>query len=227
MRLQKDNVQDFDVRWDQALLSTSEIRETVLEGGLYKSKLQDSVQLHTVFALYDQETIPKNGQPSYHRLKASVRLHIDQMMRTRNFRALNEIVEEQLPKVAKGKGAYVKKKIGRMLSKETHVVSPMILHVETDTRLRRGKANRLLLHPTQRQRLTGKNPSKDQAEEVKVLREERTESVAETKIANTRHVFTWHPSVGQNYQFETGCSHGNNCHLRQQKPSKKVKEEWC
>ena len=44
-RLQNDNVQDFDVRWDQALLS-----ETPTEmKGLYKSKLQDSVQLRTVF----------------------------------------------------------------------------------------------------------------------------------------------------------------------------------
>ena len=35
----------------------------VLEG-LYKSKVQDSVQLYTVFALYDQETVRNNVQPS-------------------------------------------------------------------------------------------------------------------------------------------------------------------
>ena len=33
------------------------------------------------------------GQPSYQRLKVSVRLHIDQTMRLRNFRVRNEIVE--------------------------------------------------------------------------------------------------------------------------------------
>ena len=49
---ENDDVQDFDTRWDQALLAASEIpTETVLEG-LYKSKLQDSVQLLTVLAMF-------------------------------------------------------------------------------------------------------------------------------------------------------------------------------
>ena len=76
-RLQNNDVQDFDVRWDQALLSASEtLTEMVLEGS-YKSTLQDSVQLQSVLALYDQETIRNNWQPSYSRLKTAVRLHID------------------------------------------------------------------------------------------------------------------------------------------------------
>ena len=62
----------------------------VILGGLYKSKLQDSVQLQTVLALYDQETVRNNGQTRYSRLKTSVRLHFDQMMRTRNFPVLWE-----------------------------------------------------------------------------------------------------------------------------------------
>ena len=44
----------FDVRWDQALLSASEMPSDVILEGLYKSKLQDPVQLQTVLALYDQ-----------------------------------------------------------------------------------------------------------------------------------------------------------------------------
>ena len=50
--------------------------DVILEG-LYKSKLQDSVHLQTVLALYDQETVRNNGQTSYLRLKTSVKLHID------------------------------------------------------------------------------------------------------------------------------------------------------
>ena len=43
-----DHVQDCDTKFDQARLAASEMpTETVLEG-LYKFKLQDSVQLHTV-----------------------------------------------------------------------------------------------------------------------------------------------------------------------------------
>ena len=71
VRLQNDDVQDFDVPWDQALLSASEISTGVILEVLYKSKLQDSVQLQTVLALYDQETVRNNGQTSYSILKIS------------------------------------------------------------------------------------------------------------------------------------------------------------
>ena len=81
-RSQDDDVQDFDTRWDQPQLAASEIPTEMVLEGLYKSKLEDSVQLQTVLALYDEETVRNNGQPSYSRLKTSVRLHIDQTMRT-------------------------------------------------------------------------------------------------------------------------------------------------
>ena len=92
-RLQNDTVQDAEVRWDQALQSASETRTEMVLEGLYKSKLQESVQHQTVLALYDQETVRNHGQSSYQRLKASVRLHIDRTMRTRNFRVRNEYVD--------------------------------------------------------------------------------------------------------------------------------------
>ena len=93
VRVQDDDVQVFDTRWDQALLAASEIlTESVLEG-LYRSKLQDSVHFHIVLALKEQENIRNNEPPSCSRLKTTVRLHIDQTMRTRNLRARNEIVE--------------------------------------------------------------------------------------------------------------------------------------
>ena len=65
IHLQNDDVQDLDVRWDQASLSASEtFAEMVLEG-FCMSKLQDSVQLQTVLgALYDQETRRNSEQPS-------------------------------------------------------------------------------------------------------------------------------------------------------------------
>ena len=45
--LQNDDVQDFDVRWDHALFTVIEMRSDAILEGLYKSKLQDSVQLQT------------------------------------------------------------------------------------------------------------------------------------------------------------------------------------
>ena len=91
--LQNDNVQDFDVRWDHALLPVSEMPSDVILEGLYKSKLQDSFQLQTVLALYDQETARHKGKPNYSQLKTSAKLDTDQMMRNRNFRVGNNVVE--------------------------------------------------------------------------------------------------------------------------------------
>ena len=41
IRLPNDDVQDFVVRWDQALSSASDMLSDVILEGLYKSKLQD------------------------------------------------------------------------------------------------------------------------------------------------------------------------------------------
>ena len=91
--LHGDDNQDFETRWDPASLSASETpKENILEG-LYKLKIRDSVQLQSVLALYEQETTRNNEQLWYSRMKTSVRRHVDQKMRTRNFRARNEIVE--------------------------------------------------------------------------------------------------------------------------------------
>ena len=43
--LQNDDVQDFDTRWDRALLAASEIPTDMVLEDLYKPNLQDSVQL--------------------------------------------------------------------------------------------------------------------------------------------------------------------------------------
>ena len=40
------------------------LSDVILEE-FYESKLQDSVQLLTVFAVYDQETVRNNGQTSF------------------------------------------------------------------------------------------------------------------------------------------------------------------
>ena len=75
------------------------------------------------------------------RLKTSVKLHIDQMMRTRNFRVRNEVVERgSVTKDRKGKKTHVERIVGECFSgrhmdnvpKETHVVSVMTKkHKET------------------------------------------------------------------------------------------------
>ena len=113
VRLQNDDVQDFDTRWDQAPLSSSGVPTEMVLEGLYKSKLQDSAQLQTILAVYEQEIIRNNEQPNYSRFKIAVRRHIDEQMRTRNFRAQNEIVETgAVTKRPKGRKAVVERKVG-------------------------------------------------------------------------------------------------------------------
>ena len=119
MCLQNDDVQDFDVRWDRALLTVSEMLTDAILEGLYMSKLQNSVQLRTVMALYDQEVARNNGTPNYQRSKTAVKLHNDQMVRNRNFRVRNDVVErESVTKSQKGIEAYVEEKSGRVFSVE-------------------------------------------------------------------------------------------------------------
>ena len=93
IRLYNDDIQDFDQRWEQAVLLTSDPRADKILEGLYKSKLQDPSQLQSMMALYKQEILRRGGEPDYHRLRMCVTLHIDQTLRNKNFKIQNEMVE--------------------------------------------------------------------------------------------------------------------------------------
>ena len=55
----------LDAMIASALKRLLEMPSDVILEGLYKSEFQDSVQLQTVLALYDQETVRNNGQLCY------------------------------------------------------------------------------------------------------------------------------------------------------------------
>ena len=121
MTLQNDDVQDFDVRWDRAPLTVSEMPSDAIPEGLYKSKLRNSAQLRTVMALYDQEFARNSGTPNYQQLKTAVKLHNDQMMRNRNFRVRSDVVERgAVTKSQKGNKAYVECKVGECFQWKAH-----------------------------------------------------------------------------------------------------------
>ena len=127
-------------------------------------------------ALYDQEVARNKGTPNYQPLKTAVKLHVVQVMRNRNFKARNDVVErgsvtkshkEEKPALrGKWESAFSGKYMDNV-PKETHVVSVMtLLPLETVAKVRDEKDDRFLLHPIRRQnRLTArvKNPRKDQA----------------------------------------------------------------
>ena len=220
IRLHNDDVQDFDTRWDQALLSANEIPTEMVLEGLYKPKLQDSVQLQTVLTLYDQETPRNNEQTIYSRLKTSVRLHVDQVKITRNFRVRNEVVErgavtwsQKRKPTLRGKWENVF--IGTQMDnfqKETHVVSVMNWLRETVAEARDQKDNRPLPHQIRRSRLTAREKilSKESGNKHESFSDKRSKIPCRYRNCNNPSCGFWHPPVCQNYKSKTGCTCCNN-----------------
>ena len=55
-----DNIQEFDTRWDEVLLSMSKIPSDDVLESMYKLRIRESVQLKTVLELYDMGPIIKS-----------------------------------------------------------------------------------------------------------------------------------------------------------------------
>ena len=70
-------------------------------------------------AVYDQETVHERKMANCHQVKTAVKLHTDQMMRTRNFRVRNDVVERiSVTKSQKGKRGNVERESVRVFSVE-------------------------------------------------------------------------------------------------------------
>ena len=83
--LRDDNVQEFDTRWDEVLLSMSKIPSDDISERLYKLRIRESAQLKTVLELYDLEIHQKISMPNCQKLKTMVKTRIDQKLKFRNF----------------------------------------------------------------------------------------------------------------------------------------------
>ena len=91
--LRDDNIQEFDTRWDEVLLSMSKIPSDDILECLYKSRIRESAQLKTVLELYDMEIHQKISMPNYQKLKTMVKRSTDQKLRSRNFDARHGRIE--------------------------------------------------------------------------------------------------------------------------------------
>ena len=67
--LHDDNIQEFDTRWDEVLLSMSEIPSDDILESLYKLRIHESVQLKTVLELYDMEIHQKISMPNHQKIE--------------------------------------------------------------------------------------------------------------------------------------------------------------
>ena len=71
--LHDDNVQEFDARWDEVLVSMSNIPSDDVLESLYKLRIRESAQLKTVLELYDMEIHQRISMPNYQKLKTMVK----------------------------------------------------------------------------------------------------------------------------------------------------------
>ena len=123
---------------------------------------------HCIVAMYEQENVRNNEPPNCSRLKTRVRRHVDQTMRTRNFKARNERVERGVvTKSRKGeksawRGKWESAISGKQLDnvpKENYAVPVMIEHLETGA-IRDTKGQSYSPAPKAQTQIDGKKPSK-------------------------------------------------------------------
>ena len=84
--LRHDDIQEFDSKWDEILLSMTKIpSDDIL--GLYKLRIRESEKLKTVLESYNLEIHQKKAGPDYHRSETMVKRSIEQNVRIKNFEA--------------------------------------------------------------------------------------------------------------------------------------------
>ena len=79
--LRNDNIQEFDTKWDEILLSMTQIPPDDILEGLCKLRTRESDKLKTVLELYNVEIHQKKAEPDYHRLKTVVKRSLEQNLR--------------------------------------------------------------------------------------------------------------------------------------------------
>ena len=87
--LRNDDIQEFDSKWDEILLSMTQTPSDDILEGLYKLRIRESEKLKTVLDLYNMKIHHKKAGPDYHRLKTMVKRSIEQNLRIKNFEARN------------------------------------------------------------------------------------------------------------------------------------------
>ena len=90
--LRNDNVQEFETKCDEILLSMTLIPFDDILESLYKLRIRESEKLKTVLELYKMEFHQKKAEPDYHRLK-TMEKSIEHSLRMKNFEARNGNLE--------------------------------------------------------------------------------------------------------------------------------------
>ena len=87
--LRNDDIQGFDSKWDEILLSMTQTPSNEILESLYKLRIRESEKLKTVLELYNVEIHQKILRPDYQKLKTMVKRSIEQDLRIKNFETSN------------------------------------------------------------------------------------------------------------------------------------------
>ena len=104
--LRNDDIQEFDSKCDEILLSMTQIPSDDIFEGLYTLRIRESEKLMTVLELYNMEIQQRKAELDYHRLTTMVKRSIEQNLRMKNFVARNgnfetsAVVKNQMGKTA-------------------------------------------------------------------------------------------------------------------------------
>ena len=163
-----NNVQDFDVRWEHARITVSEMPSDAILEGLYKSKITEFCSTSDSYGLVWPRSCSKQWNTELSAIKncsETSQWSDDEKSKLQSQKMLWS--EDHLPCVKKETNPALRGRWESVFSgkhtdnvpKETHVVSVMTLWpLETRAKGRDEKGDRLLPHPTQRQnRLTARN----------------------------------------------------------------------
>ena len=88
-----DNIQEFETRWDEILLSMEQFPPDDILESLYKLRTRESEKLKTVLELYILEIYQNMSKPDYHRLETMVKRSIEHELGSRNFESRNGRIE--------------------------------------------------------------------------------------------------------------------------------------
>ena len=161
--------------------------------------VRDSLRLQTVLrSVYEQENIRSNEQPSHSRLKTSVTRHVDQMVRTRNFRARNERIGTGVVTKSQKETISVERKVRECSQLKSEKIrcsrGDSCSFSHGSIRGQRKEYSRALLLQMRSHRLTEENPRKVLVPEEKALLEEKAECRA--KISSNESVRTRRVIIG-------------------------------
>ena len=213
-----DDIQEFDTKWDEVLLSMSKIPSDDVLESLCKLRIRESAQLNTVLELCDMEIHHKVTMPNYQKLKTMVKRRTNKKIRLRNFDARFEKIEtgavvkscRGLSDVERGKGICYQWKEKGSVRRETNVVSCMRVTIVQNR-------HQKPLHPVSHQTPRGRSASRkrnfrDRSQTGKFNRQPCKYFLKGT--CTKLPCEYWHPPECQFYQTKSGCEFGRTA-LRQ------------